>query len=31
MIMLAMGLGLVPADFRRILDKPRAILVGLGA
>jgi predicted Na+-dependent transporter len=31
MIMLAMGLGLVPADFRRILDKPRAVVVGLGA
>lgn len=31
MIMLAMGLGLVVDDFRRIFDKPRAVLVGLAA
>ncbi len=29
MIMLAMGLGLRPADFRRIADKPRAVVAGL--
>ncbi len=31
MIMLAMGLGLVVDDFRRVFEKPRAVLVGLGA
>jgi BASS family bile acid:Na+ symporter len=31
MIMLAMGLGLVVDDFRRIFEKPRAVVVGLGA
>jgi BASS family bile acid:Na+ symporter len=31
MIMFAMGLGLVADDFRRIFDKPRAVLVGLAA
>jgi len=31
MIMLAMGLGLGVDDFRRIFDKPRAVLIGLGA
>lgn len=31
MIMLAMGLGLVVEDFRRIFDKPRVVLVGLAA
>jgi BASS family bile acid:Na+ symporter len=31
MIMLSMGLGLVVDDFRRIFDKPRAVLVGLGS
>lgn len=30
MIMLAMGLGLVVDDFRRILERPKAVLVGLG-
>lgn len=29
MIMLAMGLGLVVDDFRRIFEKPKAVLVGL--
>ena len=29
MIMLAMGLGLVTDDFRRILKQPKAVLVGL--
>lgn len=29
MIMFAMGLGLLPDDFRRIFQKPRAVLVGL--
>ncbi|TFH32221.1 MAG: bile acid:sodium symporter family protein [Myxococcales bacterium] len=29
MIMLAMGLGLVVDDFRRVFDKPRSVLVGL--
>ncbi len=31
MIMLAMGLGLVLDDFRRVFDKPRAVMIGLGA
>jgi BASS family bile acid:Na+ symporter len=31
MIMLAMGLGLVFDDFRRIFEKPRAVVIGLGA
>ena len=31
MIMLAMGLGLVVDDFRRIFGKPRAVMIGLGA
>ena len=31
MIMLAMGLGLVVDDFRRIVEKPKAVLVGLGS
>jgi BASS family bile acid:Na+ symporter len=31
MIMLAMGLGLIVDDFRRIFRKPRAVLVGLAA
>lgn len=31
MIMFAMGLGLLVDDFRRVFDKPRAVLVGLGA
>lgn len=31
MIMLAMGLGLLVDDFRRVFDKPRAVLIGLGA
>ena len=31
MIMFAMGLGLRVDDFRRILDKPRAVMIGLGA
>lgn len=31
MIMLAMGLGLRPEDFRRIADKPRAVFAGLTA
>ena len=31
MIMLSMGLGLVVDDFRRIFDKPRAVLVGLAS
>jgi BASS family bile acid:Na+ symporter len=31
MIMLAMGLGLVVDDFRRIFEKPRAVVIGLGA
>jgi BASS family bile acid:Na+ symporter len=30
MIMLAMGLGLVADDFRRIFEKPRAVVIGLG-
>ncbi|MGB5810733.1 MAG: bile acid:sodium symporter family protein [Polyangiales bacterium] len=29
MIMLAMGLGLVGNDFRRVLEKPRGVIVGL--
>ena len=31
MIMFAMGLGLVVDDFRRIFEKPRAVMIGLGA
>jgi predicted Na+-dependent transporter len=31
MIMFAMGLGLVVGDFRRIFEKPRAVMIGLGA
>lgn len=31
MIMLAMGLGLVVDDFRRVVEKPKAVLVGLGS
>ena len=30
MIMLAMGLGLVADDFKRVFEKPKAVLVGLG-
>lgn len=30
-IMFALGLGLTPADFRRVLARPRAVLLGLGA
>lgn len=31
MIMFAMGLGLVADDFRRIFEKPRAVVIGLAA